>query len=394
VPVEPVNTFLSWTPPGKSIVIRLDHQVVQRLNIDVMRGFGVTRRRGTETGGLLIGKIDRRTEPVIHIQEFEVVPCEYASGPSYVLSANDRQQFRDAVERWQPSLERDLYAVGYFRSHTREGFALDASDTELFREYFRDPLDVALLIKPFATRAASAGFFLQENGALVTNDCAVEFSFVSEGKGRGDAPAEIPQQKAAPKSASPAPISAGPSPVVKPPATKPPIPRQPFPSPAADRERPMFAAHQQEPSPWARRLAWTAFGIALLAFGCACGFEYGNSQARKALLPSAAAGSATAGAPSRFDVYSIHLQALQGDSNVMVKWDRDAAPIQAALHGLLTVTEGDNSKEVKLGFAELRNGTALYPHAGPEVRFRLELFFDNDRSFVETAEFRQQATRP
>ena len=62
------------------MVIRLDHQVVQRMNIDVMRGFGVTRRRGTETGGLLIGKIDRRAEPVIHIQEYEVVPCEYASG--------------------------------------------------------------------------------------------------------------------------------------------------------------------------------------------------------------------------------------------------------------------------------------------------------------------------
>ena len=41
-------------------MIRLDHQVVQRMNVDVMRGFGVTRRRGTETGGLLIGKIGRR----------------------------------------------------------------------------------------------------------------------------------------------------------------------------------------------------------------------------------------------------------------------------------------------------------------------------------------------
>ena len=53
------------------------------------------------------------------------MPCEYASGPSYVLSANDKQQFKEAVERWQPSLDRDLYAVGYFRSHTRDGFSLD-----------------------------------------------------------------------------------------------------------------------------------------------------------------------------------------------------------------------------------------------------------------------------
>ena len=76
-------------------MIRLDHSVIERLNIEVMRGFGVTRRRGTETGGILIGKIDRRTQPVIHIQDYEIVPCEYASGPSYILSANDKQKFKE-----------------------------------------------------------------------------------------------------------------------------------------------------------------------------------------------------------------------------------------------------------------------------------------------------------
>ena len=73
----------------------------------------------------------------------------------------------------------------------------------------------------------------------------------------------------------------------------------------------------------------------------------------------------------------------------MVKWDRDAAPIQAALNGVLTVTEGGNSKEVKLGFAELRNGTAMYPLVAPEITFRLEIFFKGNRSFVESAVYRR-----
>jgi hypothetical protein len=354
------------------MVIRLDHQVVQRVNIDVMRGFGVTRRRGTETGGLLIGKIDRRAEPVIHIQDFEVVPCEYASGPSYVLSANDRKRFQDAVARWQPSLERDLYAIGYFRSHTREGFGLDDHDTELFREFFRDPLDVALLVKPFATRTATAGLFLQENGVLAAEKCAVEFPFSG---------GPLRKEEAPPEPAAPAPVP------------KPVAPRRPVPPPAAVRERPMFAAHQEESSGWGTRFAWTIFGIALLAFGAACGFEYGYAQARKTLIPLAAS-SASSGARPEFDLYSVHLQAVQNGSSVMVKWNRDAAPIQGALRGLLTVTEGIDSKEVKLGFAELRNGTALYPHVGPEIRFRLELFFADNRSFVETAEFRESPTLP
>jgi hypothetical protein len=395
VPVEPVNTFLSWTPPGKSIVIRLDHDVVQRLNVDVMRGFGVTRRRGTETGGLLIGTIDRKAQPVaLHIQDYEAVPCEYSSGPSYVLSASDKQKFQAAVERWQPSLERDLYAVGYFRSHTREGFSLDAADSELFREFFRDPLDIALLVKPFATRAATAGLFLQEKGVLVTDRCQVEFSFSDPGKQREQKPPEVSQPDATRK---PMPVAVPPAsasaPSIKPAATpKPPATRPPIPSPvAAPRERPMFAP--QESSPWGRRLAWTAFGIALLAFGGACGFEYGNAQARKAFIPSAASGTAGSTA-TRLDLYAIHLRVSQTETSVMVKWDRDAIPIQAALYGVLTVTEGENSKQVKLGFAELRNGTALYPHLGSEIRFRLELFFAGNRSFIETAEFRLAATQP
>ena len=175
---EQVKPFLTWNAPGKSLVIRLDHSVIERLNIEVMRGFGVTRRRGTETGGILIGRIDRREQaPVLHIQEFEVVPCEYASGPSYILSAIDRQKFKEAVARWQPSLDRDLYAVGYFRSHTRDGFTFDEKDATLFRDYFNDPLDLALLIKPFATKAAIAGFFLQEKGSIANSASTIEFPF-------------------------------------------------------------------------------------------------------------------------------------------------------------------------------------------------------------------------
>jgi hypothetical protein len=89
------------------------------------------------------------------------------------------------------------------------------------------------------------------------------------------------------------------------------------------------------------------------------------------------------------DLYSIQLQTAKAGNSVMVKWDRDAAPIQAALHGVLTVTEGSNSKDVKLGFAELRNGTAMYPVGDRETRFRLELFFKDNRSFVESTVYNE-----
>lgn len=344
------------------------------MNIEIMRGFGVTRRRGTETGGLLIGKIDRQAEPVVHVQEFEVVPCEYASGPSYVLSANDQQRFKEAIARWEPSPNRELHAIGYFRSHTRDGFALDDKDIELFREYFRDPLDVALLIRPFATRAASAGFFLQENGSLKSEVTSPEFPFVGAGKRRKDQPAIPEAEQVANETATPA---------------APPVPAAPIPSPPPREEprveyhRPMFPEqYRQQPSAWIRRLSWLAFSAALLAFAGVCGYEYGASRLQRQ-LPAG---------PAASDFYSVGLQVIQADTALTVKWNREAAPIQAAMSGALTVVEGESSKEVKLGFAELRNGIAMYPRVAPTVRFRLELFFKQNRSFVETVEFRGPAS--
>jgi hypothetical protein len=390
VSTETVNPFLTWAPPGKSLVIQLDHAVMDRMNIEVMRGFGVTRRRGTETGGLLLGKIDRKAEnPVIYIQDFEVVRCEYAFGPSFVLSPADQQRFKEAVEKWQPSLDRELYAVGYFRSHTRDGFALDDRDALVFREFFPDPLDVALLVKPFATRPAIAGFFLKEKGALVTSSTPMEFKFETPSAVRESADEDNSPRLAA---APPKPASAPPPP--PPPAPKPQLSTPRFPSRAESfPERDMFMAQTAGVSPWGRRLIWGAFYVALLAFGSAVGYEYAGRTLLKR-NPAATGSSPAAGGLPNSDLYSIQLQTARVGDSVMVKWDRNASPIQAALHGILTVTEGLNSKDVKLGFAELRNGTAMYPIGSRETRFRLEIFFKDNRSFVESATYMNAGGKP
>ena len=62
-------------------------------------------------------------------------------------------------------------------------------------------------------------------------------------------------------------------------------------------------AYEEESPELGNQLAWTIFGIALLAFGAACGFEYGFAQARKTLIPLA--GSMIFAS----DRYSVHLQA-------------------------------------------------------------------------------------
>lgn len=345
-----------------------------------MKGFGVTRRRGTETGGVLLGKVDPREPTILHIQDFEVVACEYASGPSYVLSETDQQKFKETVAKWKPSPERDAYAVGYFRSHTRPGFSLDEKDAVVMRDFFADPLNVALLIKPFATRPASAGFFLKEEGTLVTGGTPLEFAFELP-----DKVVEI-ESVAKPVVLQPAavtPVEAPSEPLPAKPTIRPPRITQP----AEDRD--LFVDHIRAPSPWVRILSRVAFCLALLAFGAACGYEFAGRQAR--LLEKLSVAGPAAGLPNA-RLYDVGLQVSPFESGVILRWNRDAAPIQAALNGVLTVIEGANSRDVKLGFAELRNGTIIYPNLAPQIRFRFQLLFSDNRSFVESAEYRQAAS--
>jgi hypothetical protein len=257
---------------------------------------------------------------------------------------------------------------------------LDERDAAVFREFFPDPLDVALLVKPFATRPAIGGFFLKEKGALVTANTPLEFKF------------ETPLKSSAP-SAPPGTPEPAEEPVRPPPAATaaPSLPKPSSPAPRVqDRapDRDLFTAQLQPSSPWPGRLIWAAFCVALLAFGAACGYEYAGRELLRQRSPG---GVTERGGLPNANLYAIQLQTLKTGSSVMVKWDRDAAPIQAALHGVLTVTEGANSKEVKLGFAELRNGTAMYPLTAPQIRFRLEVFFKDNRSFVESIVYREGA---
>src|SRR5947209_13766729 len=86
-----------WHPSGKPFTIKLDFAVIDRLNVDVMKGFGAVRRRGTEVGGILLGRIDVAGDRVtVTIEDYEPVACEYAQGPSYNLSSDDMQRFRKA----------------------------------------------------------------------------------------------------------------------------------------------------------------------------------------------------------------------------------------------------------------------------------------------------------
>src|ERR1700691_4748332 len=150
---QAVADYYVWELPGKPVVVHLHLDVIGRLSAEVMRGFGAVPKRGVEVGGILLGSIEPSEDgeqSIVRVEDFEPVACDYKRGPSYLFSAADGAAFDDARVRWQPDSTRAAYAVGYFRSHTRDGLALAPEDVGFVEQYFPSPAHIALRVKPFA----------------------------------------------------------------------------------------------------------------------------------------------------------------------------------------------------------------------------------------------------
>jgi hypothetical protein len=158
--------------------------------------------------------------------------------------------------------------------------------------------------------------------------------------------------------------------------------------PVLERPAPPIFGTYYPPQParrWRERMLWVAFTLAVFGFGSVVGFEYAGGEITRLRLGAATAATSTRPAT---DPYSVQLSAIQQDQSVLVRWDRDSEAVKTALYGVLTITEGAASKEVKLDFPELRNGTVLYHRVSQQVGFRLDLYFKENRIFTESLTLR------
>jgi len=225
--------------------VRIPFSLIDRLEREAVESFRSLTSRGSEIGGLLVGEVSLGSPLVVTIADYDLITCDYSRGPLYRLSDADMGRFEQAI---QQRLAAGRGIAGFFRSHTRKGIALDADDLTFFQARFRDPHQIALLVRPFATKASTAGIFIWENGKVDGDASCLEFPFRSSELGPG-LPPPPPEPKAAapvapppqaPKSAMRAQIvpiasrrevAQAPAPVVEP--APPPAPVAPPPAPAA-----------------------------------------------------------------------------------------------------------------------------------------------------------------
>jgi len=368
--------YYVWNAPGQPVVIHLHLEVLDRLSAEAMRGFGAVPKRGAEVGGVLLGTIQagRDGQPaIVRIEDFEPVECDYQRGPSYLFTEDGKATFEDAVQRWQPDPSRDAHAVGYYRSHTRDGMSLAPEDIQILGEFFPEAENVALLVKPYGTKVSEGGFFVRQNGVF-PEATPLEFPFR-----RRELTGEEPPQHRSMMERAPRTRRRGESEV-----------RAIAPTPIEE------SAHYRdayvEPEPTRTVVAGTAYATTLptrsrfpssvwmplsfvfLLFGVALGLMVSLSRTPK--------GSSD---PQDF---ALGLSVSRLGANLSVKWDRHAPAIQAAQSGLIEIEENGTPISKELDTAQLQNGGMTYTNSTNTVKFKLTVFPKARLSVTETAEWR------
>lgn len=362
--------FYVWKPAGKDVSVQLQFDVVDRVLLEIMRGFGAVPKRGAEVGGVLLGTAERVDGVLlVKVEDFEPVECDHASGPSYVLSDDDHAAFVETVDRWKPGPDRRIYAVGYYRGHTRDGICLAAEDLALLEELFPDPSAIALIVKPYATKVSMAGIFFREDGQFKADASHLEFPFRRKELGGGTSgidrlatAARFGQQRV-----DNTPLL-GREPVA-------PKIEEPIEVPA-----PAFAALAAEPKGRSVRggWVWIPLSFIFMLLGVVVGFQIALSMRPK--QP----------ANPWLEAWDMALQVKRAGDELSVTWDPLAPAVRNSNRGALIIQSRDETRTIDLRGTQLQGGNVIYRGVPDRVVFRLEVY-PRERSVVtESAEFRRE----
>src|SRR5580704_11643894 len=344
-----VPGYFVWEVPGQPVVVHLRLDVVDRMAADILRGFGAVPKRGAEVGGVLIGAVIGPGKPgdgsTVRIEDFNPVPCSYSHGPSYLLTEDERALLDQVCQR------RSSEIVGYYRSHTRDGLALQAEDLELLDRHFPSPAQVALLVKPFGTKPSVGGFFVRKNGVFQAAT-PLEFPF-RRWEMTGEEPPRRPSlQESKPKKTE---LEAG-------------QPHERIFS--AEPEQPPRDTPKEPHSSKSRTGIWLVAAFVFLLLGVLLGYEASR------ITP-----------PRHASDFALSLAVEPSGQNLTVHWNRDALAVRWASNGILEIEDGGETKRVELDRANLSGGSVIYRAASDKVRFRLVLYLDPGLSVVEELEW-------
>lgn len=399
--------YCRWEPTGKPVVIDLSLDAADRMAADAIAGLTRIPRRGVEVGGILLGSAVRKNGTlIVVVEDFLAVPCDYAFGPSYILTPENRNAFRAACK--QRNGADSPRPIGYYRTETHDAPRLRPEDLAILSDCFPSPDGIALVIRPRTMRASAGAFFFWEDGQMNSKSC-LEFP-IARPKRREHTRAPAEDRHA--ETEQPLKIEAG-MPVFAPakkheaPREDEPQPRTPLPTflgagDDAPKEaswwwkrfkRRREAREQEDADAKPRRrvplwASWWIKGPLIAALACSVafmGYVVGYTTAGHLWIPARVSGNLPR------DPYALSLLVFESGDNLHLTWDKDAPAIVAAQRGVLFIVDGSKSRSLLLSATQLHKESVFYHKASADVHFRLEVFLKGNRSVSETWDLNSSA---
>jgi proteasome lid subunit RPN8/RPN11 len=347
-----------WSTDSHPVEIEYPLSVAEQIRAESVEGFCRFPRGGVEVGGILFGNAEGH---LVRVLARRPAPCEYAFGPSYVLSEKDEAALRRILEvaRTEPELT-GMVPVGWYHSHTRSEVFLSPQDLAIQDRYFPGRRQIALVVKPEPFGTARAGFFVREaDGSIRTEASYREFVIPVPGRQRqrpsaepafAAAPEAAPEVRAAPAAITPEPLL---EPEPAPPPSEPLLVRR---EPAREHES------VQPPRP-----NWMWLAIAALTAIC---FGVLVTHLQRPNAPRHA---------------PLGLRVMDANGRLRIAWDRNAIRGGRNERASLDITERTGNVHVPFDAQLLRDGSVAYARrtGSVEVRLRVERPGGTQEEFVQ-----------
>lgn len=156
--VEAPQKYVRLPVGSSNYTIELSTDVLPRLAAEIAG----SEKLGIEIGGLLLGSWE--SPRMARVEDFELVAACPEDGPVYMLSPQQQEQFIAVRQRSGTGKTRPL---GFFRSHLRSGpLILSLGDKGFLWKVFRSDPYLALLVDAREPHEASFSFFADGKLAL------------------------------------------------------------------------------------------------------------------------------------------------------------------------------------------------------------------------------------
>jgi TonB family protein len=378
--------YLDWAPGDSPLAIHMSLGAVDGIARDVLEGLGSAALRDAEVGGLLLGRVAPGGNDV-WIERYQRISCEHSFGPHFILAEEDTAALEQAATKLFET--REVAVVGLYRSHTRPGLQLEASDFDLIRRYFSDPTDLVLLIKPGKGNNLFAQFYRFDTAdvrpigdrfpfrgsvvipdtRLVTPDTARTVASshpvddTPDDREKTRAHESLPEAQPPTAAAIPGPRRLVPDYPATPVEPAPSLFGLSVPLGAENWHRPVESTEALNPNPWRK---WMPLVAALVLVGGIAWFLIGQGRIGSGTnrpVPETATQTAR----------PLGLYVDPQGPTWRVLWNTTATALHDARSVQLFVREGDDQNRIDLSSRDLATGSYEYHPVGNDVTFRLEV---------------------